>query len=141
MDLVPERADPVAFARQQADLAIGAAMTSETVVIGKSLASFAAGAVAERTLAAIWITPLLHQPAVVDALARNSRPALLIGGTGDPSWKPEEMPASSLIEVLELDGLDHSLQVDGDPGASLDALRRVTDAVGDFLGRIGPPSL
>ena len=138
VELVPERADPVAFARSQADLAIGAAMTVETVVVGKSLASFAAGMVAERTLAAIWLTPLLHQSSVVDGIARNPRPALLIGGTADESWRPENLPASSEIELLELEGLDHSLQVAGDPDASLDALRRVTHAIGDFLGRFEP---
>jgi hypothetical protein len=39
--------------------------------------------------------------------------------------------------VLELEGLDHSLQVPGDPLASLDVLRRVTERIGEFLGRIG----
>jgi hypothetical protein len=136
LDLVPERADPISFARNQAELALEAALTVETVVIGKSLASFAAGVVAERSMAAIWLTPLLHQSTVVDGLARSSRPALLVGSPGDSSWQRENLPASSMIEVLELEGLDHSLQVEGDPVASLDALRRVTDAVGDFLGRL-----
>ncbi|HEY1277538.1 MAG TPA: hypothetical protein VGF25_21705 [Thermoleophilaceae bacterium] len=138
VELVPERADPVAFARNQAELAIGAAMTLETVVIGKSLASFAAGVVAERTLAAIWLTPLLNRREVVHALARNSRPALLIGSPADPSWQRENLPASTQLDVFELEGLDHSLQVEGDPEASLEALRRVTEAVSGFLDRFHP---
>jgi hypothetical protein len=40
------------------------------------------------------------------------------------------------LEVLELPGLDHSLQMDGDPLASLDVLRGVTERIGLFLGRI-----
>jgi hypothetical protein len=38
--------------------------------------------------------------------------------------------------VLEFDGLDHSLEVDGDPLASLDVLRQVTERIGAFLDRL-----
>jgi hypothetical protein len=34
-------------------------------------------------------------------------------------------------------GLDHSPQVDGAPLAYLDVLRRVTERIGKFSGRIG----
>ena len=39
------------------------------------------------------------------------------------------------VEVLELKGLDHSLQVEGDPAASLAVLRQVTERIGAFLKR------
>jgi hypothetical protein len=38
--------------------------------------------------------------------------------------------------VLELDGLDHGLQVPGDPAASLKALQKVVKRVDGFLGAL-----
>jgi hypothetical protein len=92
--------------------------------------------VAERGLAAVWLTPLLVRPDVVAALASSSAPALLVGSPADPTWSDGEQPGGDSVEVLELDGLDHSLQVQGDPLASLDILRQVTERIGAFLGRL-----
>ena len=36
---------------------------------------------------------------------------------------------------MEFEGLDHSLQVKGDPPASLDVLRQVTERIAAFLER------
>jgi hypothetical protein len=104
-------------------------------VIGKSLASAAAPLVAERGLPAVWLTPLLSRPEVVGALEAAAAPALLVGSPADPTWGEGTVPEG--VELLELDGLDHSLQVEGDPIASLDVLRRVTKRIGEFLERIG----
>ena len=40
-------------------------------------------------------------------------------------------------EVLEPEGLDHSLQVPGDPAASLDVPRTVTERMREFLAELG----
>ena len=40
------------------------------------------------------------------------------------------------VEVVELRDVDHSLQVAGDPGASLDALRQMTDVLTGWLRRV-----
>ena len=45
-------------------------------MIGKSLASGAAGLVADRGVPAVWLTPLLNERRVVDDLSRAARPAL-----------------------------------------------------------------
>jgi hypothetical protein len=39
--------------------------------------------------------------------------------------------------VRKLEGLDHALQVPGEPRASLDVLRRVTERIGEFFWPIG----
>jgi hypothetical protein len=106
------------------------------VMIGKSLSSAAAGLVAERALPAVWLTPLLRHDLVVDGLASARRPCLLIGGSADEHWHRPAIPDNPLLEVLELDGLDHSLQAGGDVRASLDALRDVSLAISEFLGRL-----
>jgi hypothetical protein len=102
-------------------------------VVGKSLTSVAAGRVAEADAPAVWLTPLLGQPPVVEGLGRTAQPTLLVGGAADETWIPSAIPANPVLQTLELEGLDHSLQRDGDLEASFDALYAVTAAVGDFL--------
>jgi hypothetical protein len=138
LDSLPDGDEPFAWARDRARRALDHARASsgddgEIVVVGKSLASAAAGLAADRLLPAVWLTPLLDRPRVVDDVARASRPALLVGGSADETWQPDALPDSGLLEIVHLDGLDHSLQRPGDPAASLQALGAVTDRVGRFL--------
>jgi hypothetical protein len=126
----PDGEDPFEWMLGQADRALAATSAELTVVIGKSLGSVAATLVDGP---AVWLTPLLTRPDIAAALAAASSPALLVGSPHDPSWGQGELPDNPLLEVLELPGLDHSLQVAGDPLASLDVLRTVTATLGAFL--------
>jgi hypothetical protein len=137
---VDERApgdqEPFEWMRGQALRALDATDAELTVVVGKSLGSAAAPLVSERGLPAVWLTPLLTRADVTDALAAASAPALAVGSPDDPSWGKGELPDNPALEVLELDGLDHALQVSGDPIASLDVLRTVTARVSAFFARV-----
>jgi hypothetical protein len=84
----------------------------------------------------VWLTPLLDQPAIADAINSAAVPTLLVGSRADPSWADGPAPGNPALEVLELDDLDHSLQVSEDPLASLGVLRDVTARVGAFLERL-----
>ena len=137
LDSLPEGDDPFAWARDRARRALDRVEAGEVVVIGKSLASAAAGLVADRVLPAVWLTPLLDRARVVDDLSRAARPALLIGGSADEVWVPDALADSGLLQVVQLDGLDHSLQRPGHPGASLDALRAVATRIDRFLEDLG----
>jgi hypothetical protein len=141
LDSLPEGEEPFRWARDRARRALEVAArevgeAGEVVVVGKSLASAAAGIVADRVLPAVWLTPLLDRRAVVDDLGRASRPALLIGGSADDTWVPDALADHGLLQIVHLDGLDHSLQRPGDPMASLDALRVVTERIDRFLGEL-----
>jgi len=137
LDSLPEGEEPFAWARDRARRALDCvADAGEVVVIGKSLASGAAGIVADRLLPAIWLTPLLNEARVVDDLGRAARPALLIGGSADDAWVPDALPDHGLLEVVHLDGLDHSLERHGDPTASLEALRVVIARIDRFLAAL-----
>jgi hypothetical protein len=138
LDSLPEGAEPFGWARDRARRALDRAAdeASEVAVIGKSLASGAAGLVADRGLPAVWLTPLLNERRVADDLSRAARPALLIGGSADEAWTPDALADSGLLQVVQLDGLDHSLQRAGNPGASLEALRAVAARVDRFLGEL-----
>jgi hypothetical protein len=133
----PADEEPFEWMRGRAASALDAASGAGRVaVIGKSLGSAAAPLVAERGLPAVWLTPLLVRPDVAAALSSSSAPALLVGSAADPTWSDGEQPGGGSVSVLELDGLDHSLQVEGDPLASLDVLRSVTEHIVAFLDRL-----
>jgi hypothetical protein len=129
----PANADPFTWIRERAVSALAATSADHVVVVGKSLGTVAAPLVTERAVPAIWLTPLLVRPDVASALKTAQAPALLVGSSTDPTWAGGERPENDLLEILELDGLDHSLQVEGDPLASLDVLREVTQRVAAFL--------
>ena len=133
----PAHADPFAWLRERAQSALAATDAERVVVVGKSLGSAAAPLVVQRGLRAIWLTPLLGRPEVVSALEATEAPALLVGSSADPTWSDGERPDNDVLEVLELDGLDHSLQVAGDPLRSLDVLRQVTERMRAFLEQPG----
>ena len=110
-----------------------------TVVIGKSLGSHAAELVAALGLPAIWVTPVLTSPAIVDALRRTSAPSLLAGGTGDPVWDSEVARACS-DHVLELPDADHGLFVPGPLDRSAANIGRLATACEHFLDTVVWPA-
>jgi hypothetical protein len=114
-----EGGDHVAWARERALASI--AFREPGLVIAKSLSSFAAPVV---DVPAVWLTPLLHEQEV---RAGIRPPALLVGGTADPSWDGDGARALG-VDVLELDRVTHALEVDGDAHASLDAMHRIVAA-------------
>ena len=127
----PDDQEPFEWMRGQAERALGVAGDAEHVlVVGKSLGSAAAPLVSGP---AVWLTPLLIRPEVVEALRSTGSPTLLVGSPDDPTWGNGTVPDNEALEVLELPGLDHSLQVSRDPRASLDVLATVTERVGAFL--------
>lgn len=128
--------DPFAWVRDRATRALDHEPTALDVVIGKSLSSDVADLAVARGLPAVWLTPLLDRPTVVDALARARRPTLLIGSNADPTWRPERLARNPAVELLELDGLDHALQLPGDPQRSLRELRAVVKRIDRFLGAL-----
>ena len=136
LDELPAGEDPFAWAIDRATRALEAAPGSRSVMIGKSLSSAAASIAADRDLPAAWLTPMLRQPDVLEALGHSSAPTLLIGGTNDRDhWDPAALPDNPSIDVVELQGLDHALQAEGDTDASLAALTKVTASLAAFLDR------
>jgi pimeloyl-ACP methyl ester carboxylesterase len=131
-----EHDDPLGWERECARLAIEATSAERPLVIGKSLATLLAGEIAGRGLPAVWLTPLLDQPSVIDGLAKTKRPTLLAGGDADPTWLTDRVPDNRAIEVLELPGVDHAVQVPGDPRASVDALARLVDGITRFVQKL-----
>ncbi|MCP3785138.1 alpha/beta hydrolase [Micromonospora sp. A3M-1-15] len=108
---------------------------SEPLIVASSLGTLASELAAEHGLPAVWITPLLHRPEVVESIRRASAPCLLIGGTADSSWRP--ILARDLSpHVFEVEGADHGLRVPGPLARSAAVLGEMATAVENFLDRV-----
>jgi hypothetical protein len=106
------------------------------LVIGKSLGSYAAILAAERGLPAVWLTPLLREPEVVEALRRASAPYLLIGGTADELAWDGDLARKLSPHVLEVDGADHGMFMPGPLAGCAAVLGQVATAVERFLDEV-----
>ena len=126
-----DAAEQVAWVRDRVLDVLGG---DSALLIGKSLGSLAAGLAAERDLPAVWLTPLLHRPDVVQAIAAAGHPPLLIGGSGDGTW---DMTVARRLSphVLEIPGADHALYVPGPVSRTAAAAGAVAEAVEDFIDR------
>lgn len=108
------------------------------LLIAKSLGTNAAALAAERSLPAVWLTPLLTMPWVAAALSRATAPFLLVGGTADEVWD-SDLARSLTPHVFEVDGADHGMYVPGPLTDSVAVLGGVVVAVDDFLTKIAWP--
>lgn len=114
-------------------------LEGNALLIGKSLGTNAATLAAERSLPAVWLTPILTVPWVVAALERATAPSLLVGGTGDALWDGAEARRLSPY-LLEVGEADHGMQVPGPISESVAVLGRVLTAIDEFLDAIAWPS-
>lgn len=108
---------------------------AKSLVIAKSLGTFATGFAAEHGNPAVWLTPLLISPRVVDGLRRATAPFLLVGGTGDHSWNPD-LARELTPFVHEIPDADHGFYVPGGLGETLKALAGIVAAVETFLDEV-----
>ncbi|MGC4112806.1 MAG: hypothetical protein QM747_20765 [Nocardioides sp.] len=111
--------------------------SGRVLVVGKSLGTLAAPVAAQRGYDAIWLTPLLQEQPVVDALAANAARQLLVGGTADHhAWRSDvaRQLGEQGCDVLEVAEADHAMQAAGDPVRSAEILVEVTRAMDSFLG-------
>jgi hypothetical protein len=139
----PASPDPSDSASWVVDHVAGVLATlpaARPVLIGKSLATYAAELAAARGLPAIWHTPLLSDPRCVAALRAAEAPFLLIGGTAD-HWWDGALARELTPHVREIPDVDHGMLLPGAPLArSAAVLGQVVTAVEDFLDRqVWPP--
>jgi hypothetical protein len=124
--------DEAAWATDRFEAAIASVPAgARTAVIAKSLSSLLAPLVADRGLPPVWLTPLLRQREIADGIARSQAPKLIVAGTQDDLY--DHAVAVTLgAELLELEGADHGLQLDGRPLESLELMRTVVERVTAF---------
>jgi hypothetical protein len=108
------------------------------LLMAKSLGTNAAALAAERSLPAVWLTPVLTVPWMAAALGRATAPFLLVGGTADTFWDGSLARRLS-PHVLEVESADHGMYVPGPLTDSIAVLGRVVVAVEEFLDTIDWP--
>lgn len=110
----------------------GPALVDADLVLAKSLGCYAAALVADAAVPAVWFTPVLTDPAVVDGLRRATAPFLLVGGTADEMW---DGPLARTLtpHVHEVSGGDHGLLVEGPLARSVEALAGTIEVLERFL--------
>jgi hypothetical protein len=119
--------------RQLADAV--ADFEGDVFVVGKSLGTLGSRLAAERACRAIWLTPVLTEPAVVEGIRANPARQLLVGGTADQLWDVDvaRSLAAGGCDVLQLDGIDHGLIDPSDAVHSAEALVEITRAMARFV--------
>jgi hypothetical protein len=127
----------LAWVREQVEQALPE--SGRVLLVAKSLGTWAAPLAAERGLDAVWLTPVLHVPAVAAAIAANPARQLLVGGTADTfAWDPalaRELAARG-CDVCEVPGADHAMLVPGDTVRGVEVHAEVIRALGTFLGSL-----
>jgi dienelactone hydrolase len=110
------------------------------ILVGKSLGTiglaYLLSQLAGETVAAIWLTPLLQQPRLVQAAANAPAPGLFIAGSGDPNYDAQAMARirqATGAESLIIQGADHSMEIPGDMTRSLFVMQKIMQGVADFL--------
>jgi pimeloyl-ACP methyl ester carboxylesterase len=108
------------------------------LLIAKSMGTNAAALAADRSLPAVWLTPVLTVPWVTAALGRATAPFLLVGGTADEIWDGG-LARQLSPHVLEVEGADHGMYLPGPLTDSIAVLGRTVLAVEEFLHAIDWP--
>jgi dienelactone hydrolase len=123
------------------EAALGQRDYSQIGFIGKSIG---AGVVAHLfqvesglgTARGVYLTPPLGTPFFDPVFTRTKQPAYLAIGTADRFYQPESLDSlrkARSFKLALIEGADHSMDVTGDLQASIEAVKRVTREVVDFL--------
>lgn len=117
---------------EAAQFVAGAGQPLLHLVVGKSLGSVAAPVAVDRSLPAIWFTPLLKEAVVRAAIDRTLEPTLLVGGDKDETWDGEAARATR-CQVHEVGDADHLLEIPGSLRDTLKTAESVMRRVDDFI--------
>jgi hypothetical protein len=134
-ELLDPDVDPSGWVRERAEAALAVAGDRAGLLVAKSLSTRAACLAGERSLPAVWLTPLLDDPVSVGWLRARTAPALLVGGTADPVWDGA-LAREVSDDVLELPGADHAFGGPDGVRSLLANLGLVAGAIEEFAGSL-----
>jgi predicted alpha/beta-hydrolase family hydrolase len=112
-----------------------------TTLVGKSLGTLAMGHVLTSTSKAedirgVWMTPVLIDPDLREAMEKTQCPSLVIIGSADRYYDHsfvELLNRKASTEVLVVQGADHILETKEGPIRSIDILKIVVESISRFV--------
>lgn len=84
----------------------------------------------------IWLTPLVKEDLVFDTLLKTSIPSLCVIGDQDQHYMKERislLETNKLISTLVIPNANHSLEVNGDIAATIEAMKVIINRMQDFI--------
>ncbi|TFD74885.1 hypothetical protein E3T54_13125 [Cryobacterium sp. Sr8] len=124
---------PQAFVEQAVAEAFDAApQSSRRLIVAKSLGCFALPWARRNGLPGVWLTPVLTNVDVRQALIEASAADMAIGGEADTVWLPEAI-ADTRASVISVPKADHSLALPGDWRGSLAAQTAIFESIANHL--------
>lgn len=87
----------------------------------------------------IWLTPLLKDDNVFNALLNTELPSLYVIGDQDHHFIEERISTlknNELVSSVVIPNADHGLEIKGDTLASIDAVKEVLESVQEFIVKI-----
>ena len=122
--------EEVTWVGEQLDAAVEG-YDGRVVVVAKSLGTLAVVRASRLGLPAAWLTPLLSEPDLAEALRTYPAPQLVAIGSDDPYLRRDVL-ASLPGERLLVPG-DHVLRVPGAPAAMVESHAQVVEAFDAWL--------
>jgi hypothetical protein len=122
-----------AIAAEAIGLALaGVPTTSRRLIVAKSFGTHGLPWAVDAGVPGIWLTPVLFNDRIREALERAPASHLAIGGDQDELWSPaaELATAATLVTVP---GATHALEVDGDWKRSLDVQSEVFSRISRWV--------
>jgi predicted alpha/beta-hydrolase family hydrolase len=111
------------------------------VLVGKSLGTLALSYLLGKgelpsTCKLVWLTPLIEQKELRKNLAAFKGRSLAVIGTADHHYDPQalaEVKALKQVDVFEIEGADHGLQLAGDTISSLILMEKILSRMKKFI--------
>ncbi|TDE98825.1 hypothetical protein EXU48_01075 [Occultella glacieicola] len=129
---VSSAADPRHHVEAELDAVIAAVGGTPDLVVAKSLGSHALPWSIREGVPGVWLTPVLTDPTVIDALARAGPSHLAIGGTVDPMWAPAATLTTRAV-LKTIGDADHSILVPSDWEESMRAQQELMAVIAEHV--------
>lgn len=129
----PAPRDIAQFVEDAVAQALAEIPDAPAAVIGKSLGTYALPYFVDWKVRAAWLTPILTDPRIAQAACGASDRHLFVGGTADPTWRPEGV-LNPHSETITVESGNHSLEMTETGWRSsafdqIEVLRRLVDHV------------
>lgn len=125
-------AEPRHHVEAELEAVTAAAGRPPEIVVAKSLGSHALPWSVDHGIAGVWLTPVLTDRAVREALGRATSSHLAIGGTLDAMWEPAAT-LTTRADLKTFEGADHSILIPSDWEESMRIQRDLMTDIGAHI--------